>query len=347
MMKKWISILAGLLVLQLVLALGLNLSEEDYGAFEPQERLLAFDAKRVDGLRIQDAKQGVLLRMQEGTWVLPESGDFPADQGSVQQLLNKLAALKKGLPVATSGGAAKRFRVTQQAFERKLTLLAQDEFLAELYLGDSPGFRKVHVRPAGEDVVYSVAFDTWEAGARAEDWIDKTVLKLDPAAVTRLAMPGFTLRRDGDKLVLAHPGDGETLKEEEAKGLLRRLADLTIEGLLGTEAKPEYRQDQPDLELRMDRKEGGELTYRFSKPEGASYYVLWRSDRAHYFKVPDYLVNPIKETTREKLVQAQGVAEGGTAVGTDGGGGDRPEGGDQPVVKPAEPAEDPQASQPQ
>ncbi len=53
-------------------------------------------------------------------------------------------------------------------------------------------------------------------------------------------------------------------------------------------------------------REGSEvLRYRFSKPENASYYVLKRSDLHYYFKVAEYMVDPVRETTREKLVQAR------------------------------------------
>ena len=52
------------------------------------------------------------------------------------------------------------------------------------------------------------------------------------------------------------------------------------------------------------RRMGGEvLSYHFSKPEYAFYYVLKRSDLEHYFKVAEYTANPGKETTRENRVQ--------------------------------------------
>ena len=55
----------------------------------------------------------------------------------------------------------------------------------------------------------------------------------------------------------------------------------------------------------MTRKGGEVLSYRFSKPEVASYYALKRSDLDHYFKVVEYTVAPVKETTGENLVQAR------------------------------------------
>jgi hypothetical protein len=90
---------------------------------------------------------------------------------------------------------------------------------------------------------------------------------------------------------------------EESSALLRSLTGLSVQSLLGTEAEPEYRQDEPALEVKMTREGGEVLGYRFSKPEDASYYVLKRSDLNYYLKVAEYMVDPVREITREKLVQ--------------------------------------------
>jgi len=302
--KKWIVILSGLLTVQLGLAIVVNLAGKDYGAFEPQQKLLAYDEQTVDGLRIEDGKGSVVLNQRDGQWLLSESGDFPADQQAVQRLLDKLGVLEKGWPVATTAGASKRFKVADDAFERKLTLLSGDEPSATLYVGTSPGFRKVHVRPEGNDEVYAVAFNTWEADAGADAWIDKDVLKLDAKQVERLEMSGFVLQREGETLQLADLADGEVLNKEDASALFDQLAGLRIQSLLGTVEKPEYRQDEPEFEVKLVRNGGDALTYRFSKPQDESHYVVKRSDFDHFFKVGENVVKPIKESTREKLVQA-------------------------------------------
>ena len=48
-MKQWIIILSGLLSAQLVLAVVLNLTGEDYGTFQAEESLLSFNRQAVDG----------------------------------------------------------------------------------------------------------------------------------------------------------------------------------------------------------------------------------------------------------------------------------------------------------
>ena len=303
-MKKLISILGGLLAVQLVLAVAMNLSSEDRGAFQPREKLLAFDRNAVDSLRIEDGKGSVVLSKRDGKWLLPESGDFPASTVNVDRLLDALAGLQKGWPVATTTAAARRFKVADDQFERKLSLLSNGKTLAVLYVGTSPGFRKVNVRPSGQDDVFAVAFNTWEANAKNDDWIDKAVLTLSPDDVARVEMPGFVLQRASDELRVADLAGDEETDAKAAGALLDKLAGLQIQSLLGTESKPEYRQDEPELEIKLTRTNGNVLSYRFSRPKDATYYVLKRSDRDDYFKVADFNVKPLKEATREKLVKS-------------------------------------------
>ncbi len=123
--------------------------------------------------------------------------------------------------------------------------------------------------------------------------------------VQRIEMPGLILQRQDGELQLVDLDQREQTSGEASRGLLGKLSGLSIQSLLGTEAKPEYRQDEPALEVRLTREGGEVLGYRFSKPEDAAYYVLKRSDLDYYFKVAEYMVDPVRETTREKLVQAR------------------------------------------
>jgi len=314
-MKKWIGILSVLLAVQVGLAVVLEMGGNSYDAFQPKQKLLAFDAKKVDAIRIESAKKSLELNRRDGKWLLPQSDDFPANAHAVSGLLDKLAALQKGWPVATSSEAARHFKVADGDFERKLTLLSGGKPVATLYVGTSPGFRKVNVRPAGDNSVYSVAFNTWEANAKPDDWIDKEILKLDDKSVQRVEMPGIVLQREGDKLQLAGLDGKQQTNEQEAKSLLDKLAGLRIESLLGTQDKPDYQQDKPVLEVKLTQADGKTLSYRFSKPKVGGYYILKRSDLADYFKVADFAVSPIKDEARDKLVQAKADEKPGKANG--------------------------------
>lgn len=308
-MRKWITIFGGLLALQLVLAVALHRAGEDFDTFEPTQRLLAFEQESVDGLRIEDAQNQVLLARRDAEWILPESSDFPADGKAVQRLLDKLTDLKKGWPVATSTGAAERFKVAPEAFERKLTLLRGEETVATFYLGLSPGFRKVHARPEGDDAVYAVEFNTWEMNAGVDDWIDKDLLKIPQDEIERIEMTDITLKREGEKMQLTGLAENEMPREEAVRALVSGLADLRVQSMLGTEDAPEYGLNEPSLEIRLVKEGGDTLTYRFAQPKDASHYVLKRSDLDYYLKVAEFTVTPLKDTGREKLVKVQTVRQ--------------------------------------
>jgi hypothetical protein len=305
-MTKRIIILGGLLVLQIAVAVGLNVSKQDYRTFELEENLLSFDAEAVDRIRIDgDADTHVILHKQDNQWRLPGLHDFPADQGNVKHLIERLAQLKKGWPVATTPGAAKRFKVAETSFERKLTLSQSEEALATLYVGTSPGFRKVHVRLPVEDDVYAVEFNTYEVGVKPEDWIDKAILTHPADDIQRVELPGFTLQQQDDKLeVVGLAEDEETIKDE-AKRLLDHIAELNIRAVLDPDSASDHPQDTPELRYTLALKSGETQTYAFSKPQDkdADYYVLTASPRDESFQVDTWSVDQIKGATRDKLVR--------------------------------------------
>lgn len=304
-MKKWITILSALLILQIVLAVSLNLAREDYRAFDPQEKLLSFDAGTVDGIQIDgEGEEGLVLKKRDGLWQLPALSGFPADQGSVDRLLEKLAGLEKGWPVATTAGAARRFKVAEAAFERRLTLSQGGETRATLYVGTSPGFRKVHVRVPDQDDIHAVEFSAFEAGVKPGDWTDKAALAHKAADILRAELPGFTLQRQDGRLTVDGLREGEETVEDEAKRLLDGLSGLRIRAVLGTEAKPEYRQGEPALRYTLGLGSGEAQTYVFSKPEGGDHYVLKASHRDEFFSVDAWTVDRIEEVTRDTLVRS-------------------------------------------
>ena len=303
-MTKWITVLGSVLVLQIAVAVGVNLSRERYQAVTPEEKLLAFDVAAVDRMRIDgDADTHVVLQKQDDQWRLPELNDFPADQGNVKRLLDRLAALDKGWPVATTTGAAKRFKVAEETFERKLMLSQGDKIQAALFVGTSPSFRKVHVRLPDEDDVRTVEFNTYEVGVKPDDWIDKAILTHPAQDIQRVELPGFTLQQQDDKLEVMGLAEDEETVTDEAKRLLERIAELNIRAVLDTPAASGDGQGEPELRYTLTFKSGEPQTYTFAKPPDADHYVLKTSQRDEYFQVDTWTVDQIKESTRDKLIR--------------------------------------------
>lgn len=302
-MKKLIILLCGVLVAQLVSAVIVFVSGEEYDAYETEEKLLAFDVTAVDRIQIEDGSNSVLLTKQAKKWVLPELDDFPAGQHNVLQLLDKLAALKKGWPIATTSGASRRFKVDEDEFERKLTLSTDENTLGQLYIGDSPGFRKVHVRSSGDAEVFAVDFNAWEASADPGDWIDKHILTFSAEKLLQVEMPDFVLQREDGELQLADLTDQEEVNNQVIRTLVNNLSSLQIDSLLDEENKPEGSTDEADFRLKVTLDPDDTLTYYFIKDANEEpYFLLKRSDFDGYFKIAEFRVNAIKHTTRDKLL---------------------------------------------
>ena len=302
MMKSGILILSLVLVAQVVLAVTFNLNRAEHGAFQSQEKLLATDPAAADAVVIEGEEARIRLTRDDGVWRLPESHGFPASGSKVEQVMAELAALQKGWPVATSADAAQRFKVASQAFERKIVFQQGDSEVATLYMGTSPGFRKIHARLEGENEIYAVPFSAYQAGVEAGDWLDAEFLKLDTQDISAVQLPDVKLQRESDGVdVVDLAADEETVKSE-AEGVLRKLAELRVQEVLGNEPDARFRQDEPALSASVTLKDEQTLTYTFSKPQDADYYVVKRSDQPYFLKVAAFTVDDIKAIDRETLV---------------------------------------------
>jgi hypothetical protein len=95
----------------------------------------------------------------------------------------------------------------------------------------------------------------------------------------------------------------ETLDQANADALAGKLSGSRIGAVLGTDAKPEYGLDAPELVIGLQYKRGTELEYRLGKRDKGNDYVLKASTRPEYFRLPGYTGDAlIKSAKREQLV---------------------------------------------
>ena len=321
-MQKTIAVLAVLLAAQLLLALTMSFTGQNLASVQPDTPLLNLGDRLVDRLTIEDAdsKQVVLTRQGEG-WVLSETGIFPADNSKVDSLIDKIKGLKRGLAVATTEGAMRRFKVNQDAFERRVVFARGEESLATLYFGSSPSMRRVHARTSEDDAVYVVEFSIHDAPVKGEDWEDKTVLQIQPGEIEKIRVADTTLSRvskneagaavdDADQQVpeqanwtIEAMAEGETANQVKADALVDKLTGLRIGAVLGSEAKPEYGLENPELVIALQRRDGQEIEYQLGKRDQEKDYVLKASSRPEYFRLPSYAGDALVEAAkREQLV---------------------------------------------
>ena len=287
-MQKTIRLLTLLLAAQVLLAVGLNLSGPNLSAKPADAPLLGLENATVDRIVIEGVnnKQRTLVKKGDA-WVLADMGDFPVAEGKVKTFLERLRNLRHGLPVGTSEAALKRFKVTQEEFERRILLQAGDNTLATLYLGTTPGARQVHARSADDDAVYVVDFAIYDAPLNADAWIDRNVLQfpLDTLVSVQVADLTFQRQGEGDKVwwTVTPVVAGKEVNAKAADALAEQLATLRISSVLGREARSDYGLETPALELAVQQGDGALVTYRLGKRNND--YVLKVSSRPEYFQI--------------------------------------------------------------
>jgi hypothetical protein len=139
-MQRIIIVAAVLLLVQIGLtAVTMTGGNRDYSAFVPEAPFLEFTPDQVASLQISDGEgTQVTLKKRENGWVMAEFNNAPANGNQIEELLQRLAAEKKGFAVATSPSAAPRFKVAPDEFETHVVLADEAATLADFYVG-TPG----------------------------------------------------------------------------------------------------------------------------------------------------------------------------------------------------------------
>ena len=297
--------LAGLLALQLLIALGQSLSAPSTSAFAPQAPLLDFKPEQVTAIRIEgsdDADPVHLERRDGGAWVIGELGDFPAAGFKADQLLTTLAALKRPLPTATSAEARARFKVADTGFNRRLTLEGAQGQIATLILGETPRFRRLFGRPADDSAVYELDLAIADVSNRRVDWLDQGQLRLDQTRITAVEGSDWRLEKDGEDWRLANAGTNETLDQDKARELVRTLANLSYRDVFAAADTPAEDPAESVLELKIELSEGEARAYRIARLAESEDSVLKDAARAQSFKLSKYDLMELIGLERSKLI---------------------------------------------
>lgn len=310
-MQKTLRLLSLLLGAQLLLALGLSQSGPVLGTADDGAPLLQVAPERVKRITLEgpDDARVTLVHTADG-WQLPDADNFPADAQRVTQLLERLTTLRPSLPVASTRGARERFKVSDDHFERRITLADSSDKLATLYLGSSPGRNRVHARRADRNEIATLRMAAYEIPVGVSDWEDKKVLQLPEAQISAIRIGDLELERAQTGWTAVGLQDGERLDSEAADRLAGLLAGLRFDTVLGQAQKPDYGLEEPALALTLTRREGEPVTYQLGKQPDNGGYTLKVSSRPEYFSVPAYTAEPLIEAAsrQEKLIRPAATA---------------------------------------
>src|SRR5579863_3265 len=145
-MRRGMTALVVVLAVQLALALLLLMRRDPLAGIPGTALLLpagtahgadhlVIESRPAAGASASASASRIELAKKDGQWILPTAYDAPADSNRVGTLLDHLATLKRGLPIATTEAALRRFKVVDDDFERRVVLGAGGKTLSTVYFG--------------------------------------------------------------------------------------------------------------------------------------------------------------------------------------------------------------------
>ncbi|MEC8056891.1 MAG: DUF4340 domain-containing protein [Pseudomonadota bacterium] len=263
-MKKKIPLLAGILVLQLVVAFSVFLwSETRTGDFS-SEPLMSFVPAQLDKLTVSDGVSEVVLSKKGEQWQLSGTG-LPIAEDKLDRLLEKLKGLQTSWPVTTTSSSHERFEVSDSKMRRKISLYQGDKTVAELYIGTSPGFKKSHVRVDDRDEVYALEFNAYDVPATTKEWLDKSLLAVK--SVTKIKGKGYSLSKEGESWLIDPLQEKREINTDNVDKLVKAVGAFKILDVANN--APEFTEDK-QTEIQVDN---GSSYSIFLMEEDAKYYV--------------------------------------------------------------------------
>ncbi|MCY4440028.1 MAG: DUF4340 domain-containing protein [Deltaproteobacteria bacterium] len=308
-MSRSIKLLLLLLVLQTGLVAWINLPGDDPGASEADKPLLALDAEGMDAVTIEQQGEAPLrMERKEDRWVLPGSGDFPVSSAKFDQFTEKLLGARRSWPVGKTLVAARQFKVTPDQFERRVRLLQGTEVLGDVFLGSSPGFRKVHARLDGDPQTYAVDFNAFDAPVEADSWYDTEVLKTAAEEIARIDLGAYALTAGDGGFQVEGLRENEETDAEPVRELVERVMGTDFTGVLSEDGKALFEAGEPVVEYTIEMKKGSAIKHTVVSPEEGDHYILKSTAQPHYFEVDKDRFDKLRNTSRVQVVK--GVVSG-------------------------------------
>ncbi|MGC9349687.1 MAG: DUF4340 domain-containing protein [Anaerolineae bacterium] len=314
-MKRLHQILLAILVVQL--AVSAFVFWPRTGAIEAAEPVFPdIAADDIVALTIVDDQANeVALRKVDGAWVLPNAGNYPADETKITPLLEKLAALETDTVVTRTDASHKQLQVAEDDFLRRIDFETASGDVHTIYLGKAPRYTAAHMRVGGQSETYlTTDLATWEFNTSANNWIESSYTSIDQETLETVTLENangtFTFVKDGDNWVLTDLEEDEEMAPGEADSIVRNASTMRILRPLGKEEEEAYGLDEPAAVVTLETADGGVHVIKAGAqdPEDNGYVVKY-SDSPYYVRVQEYSVQAMVENTREDFLTEPATPE--------------------------------------
>lgn len=308
-MKRQNLYLIAALVIQAILIAWVYWPRGSASGDESQPLLAELEVADLETLIIEDDNQQRLkLEKKDGTWVLADSGDFPAQESTITALLEKLIAIDTGRLVTQTDTSHKRLQVSRDDFVRRIDLETTEGDRYTLYLGSSPSYGSTHIRLEGQSETYLTdQIDTWSVNATANSWVNATYLQVPDEELTSITLRNangeWTIEKDLDgNWTLLGLAEDEELNPTGIQSMVNQASTLTLLEPLGKEEEAVYGLDEPKALVVLQTTDQ-EISYVVgTKYLEDNSYVVKSSNSPFFVRVNEYSVKGLIEKTRDDFL---------------------------------------------
>jgi hypothetical protein len=247
-MKQLINALLAIFVIQAAMVAALYWPNAGLIEVLNNDELVPFNADLLDEIHIGDDKGNEALLAKAGNrWVLPDLSGLAINPELIEGLLQGVIRAQTGWPVASSVAARQRFALTGYNFRHRLTLIGGGELLGTIYLGTSPGFRRVHAKNSAQGAIFEISYNSVDASAIDSDWLDKRTLQL--RSPVSISSENYSLHKQDDNW---HSGTGKTPDTRELDALLLALRSVQIDGVAKAGMQEMLSIAVPEMKLSIE-----------------------------------------------------------------------------------------------
>ncbi|MDG1944254.1 MAG: DUF4340 domain-containing protein [Halioglobus sp.] len=243
--------------------------------------LATFNSNAVDEIRIGDKydNQAILVK-SSGRWLLPAMENLPADAAKVDALLEGIINQPADWPIGVSAAARQRFQVVDYHFQKRLSFFSDGSELGSIFLGSSPGFRKVHARNQSQDAIYGITFNAFDAPSFDDAWLDPRLLQL--RSLLRIDADLYSVSFENGTWL---SGIGRTPDQQELEALVGAFRSLMIEGVADQGMQRDLSVTEADLRFTIESLAGTVTLELFSTEDQ---HFIHSSEFAQFFKISTY-----------------------------------------------------------
>jgi hypothetical protein len=281
----------------------------------------SLEMTQVEEISLEDGeKHKLILKKVDGTWVLPDSWNFPVSQPKIAETLTKLTEIKVSWPVGKTPIAAKQFETTEDKFERKIVFLKEGKPLAQVYLGTSPSFKKIHGRLEGRDETYALEFNAHDLPTAATGWYSKSIYEKSRTDIQSLSWNDVALENSDAGFKLTGLEEGKETDEAALGSLISVALNPDFEDVLGKDDRG-FDALKETFTFSLKTKAGDALVYSLREMASPSlepkegetkeseFLAMKVSSQPYTFKVRRSRMAALMKSTKAGLMKTKGAED--------------------------------------